>query len=158
MGHPVHNNGNTKYFFTAGSETFKNCKECEDSVRLMCWSHVHRAVVPQLRHLSSISKETGKALLSDIEEIQWSANCSTFKNLINMLEDKYLKSSNNTSEITSAIKHFFTYFRSVWVDSSENNWFEGSNPFGSSNNQGIEGKNRDIKGSHTFRKRMPLGI
>ena len=43
------------------------------------------------------------------------------------------------------------------MDSAENNWFEGSNPFGSSNNQGIEGKNRDIKGSHTFRKRMPLG-
>ena len=43
------------------------------------------------------------------------------------------------------------------MDSAENNWFEGSNPFGSSNNQGIEGKNRDIKGSHTFCKRMPLG-
>ena len=123
----------------------------------MCWSHVHRAIVPQLRHLSSLSKDTAKALLSDIEDIQWSANNSTFKNLVRMLEEKYLKSSNNTAEISSAIQHFFIYFRSVWVDGAENNWFEGSNPFASSNNQGIEGKNRDIKGSHTFRKRMPLG-
>ena len=96
-----------KIFFIAGSDTFTKCKECEESVRLMCWSHVHRAVVPQLRHLSSLSKDTAKALLSDIEDIQWSANNATFKNLVNLLEDKYLKSSNNTAETSSAIQHFF---------------------------------------------------
>ena len=47
--------------------------------------------------------------------------------------------------------------RKVWIESTENKWFEGAHPFRSSNNQGIEGRNREIKASHTFRKRMPLG-
>ena len=42
-------------------------------------------------------------------------------------------------------------------ESKENIWFEGGHPHGSSNNQGIEGKNREIKASHTFRQRLPLG-
>ena len=52
---------------------------------------------------------------------------------------------------------FFSYFRSVWVDSSENRWYERSHPFATSNNQGMEAKNKCIKQSHTFRKRMALG-
>ena len=52
---------------------------------------------------------------------------------------------------------FFSYFRSVWGDSSENHWYEGSHPFATSNNQGMEAKNKCIKQSHTFRKRMALG-
>ena len=39
----------------------------------MCWSHVFRAITPQLKPLSSLNKELAKNLLSDIEEIQWSA-------------------------------------------------------------------------------------
>jgi hypothetical protein len=38
----------------------------------------------------------------------------------------------------------------------KNNWFEGANTFSSSNNQGIEVKNKEIKPAPTFRKRMPL--
>ena len=57
----------------------------------------------------------------------------------------------------AAIKQFFNYFKDVWTESKENIWFEGGHPHGSSNNQGIEGKNRDIKASHTFRQRLPLG-
>ena len=55
----------------------------------------------------------------------------------------------HTYEIES-LEDFFSYFRSTWVNSKEKYWFEGAHPFGSSNNQGIEGQNRDIKASFTF--------
>ena len=47
--------------------------------------------------------------------------------------------------------------RSVWVESKQNRWFEGAHPWKVSNNQGVEGKNKDIKQSHTFRRRLDLG-
>ena len=58
----------------AGIETFGDCEHCQGSERLMCWSHVHRAIVPQLKHLSNLDKNVGKSLLTDIEEIQWLQN------------------------------------------------------------------------------------
>ena len=136
----------------AGNEIFGNCEHCQGSERLMCWSHVHRAIVPQLKHLSILDKNVGKSLLSDIEEIQWSAHNESFKKLIELLEQKYLKNS-YSPEIIVALKLFFKYFHSVWVDSQEHKWYEGSNPFASSNNQGIEGRNKSIKSTHTFRKK-----
>ena len=36
-------------------------------------------------------------------------------------------------------------------------WYEGKHPFGVSNNQGIEGTNKAIKASHTFKRRCPIG-
>ena len=45
----------------------------------------------------------------------------------------------------------------VWIDSKEFRWFEGANPWGISNNQGVEGKNKEIKQSHTFRRKLEIG-
>ena len=36
-------------------------------------------------------------------------------------------------------------------------WFEGAHPWGVGNNQGIEGTNKSIKASHTFKRRAPIG-
>ena len=36
-------------------------------------------------------------------------------------------------------------------------WFEGAHPWGTGNNQGIEGTNKSIKASHTFKRRAPIG-
>ena len=94
----------------AGIETFGECEDCQGSEHLMCWSHVHRAIVPQLKHLSTLDKNVGKCLLSDIEEIQWSANNENFKSLIDLLEQKYVLNSSYSPEIIAAIKHFLTYF------------------------------------------------
>ena len=47
--------------------------------------------------------------------------------------------------------------RKVWIDCGESKWYEGAHPFHISNNQGVEGKNREIKQSHTFRKRLEIG-
>jgi hypothetical protein len=41
--------------------------------------------------------------------------------------------------------------------SGEWKWYEGEHPFQISNNQGVEGKNREIKQNHTFRKRLEIG-
>ena len=57
----------------------------------------------------------------------------------------------------TALNEFFQYFRTVWVTSKERFWFESANPFRSSNNQGVEGVNKDIKQSQTFQKRLPIG-
>ena len=34
-----------------GEEVFSDCEDCRDSERLMCWSHVHRAITPQLKSI-----------------------------------------------------------------------------------------------------------
>ena len=47
--------------------------------------------------------------------------------------------------------------RKVWVESTEFKWYEGAHPWRISNNQGVEGKNKEIKQSHTFRRRLEIG-
>ena len=59
--------------------------------------------------------------------------------------------------MVSAISVLFKYFNEIWVNSNEFKWYEGANPFRSSNNQGIEGQNKNIKASQTMRRRLPLG-
>ena len=61
------------------------------------------------------------------------------------------------SELKAALARFFEYMRDVWVDSREFHWYEGAHPWGVSNNQGVEGKNKEIKQAHTFRKRLGMG-
>ena len=43
----------------AGEEVFADCDQCEDSLRLMCWSHVPRAVnkSSNFEHLRSEDKK-----------------------------------------------------------------------------------------------------
>ena len=106
--------------------------------------------------MKSLDANLAKNVLSDIEDLQWSSlNQLVFLHSYKLLEEKYLL--DDKLQHKDAVEDFFAYFRKVWVDSEEKNWFEGANPFASSNNQGIEGKNKEIKAAHTFRKRMPLG-
>ena len=72
-----------------------------------------------------------------------------------MLRSKHLGQVD--SVLNGVITNFFDYMRKVWVDSNEFRWYEGSNPWGISNNQGVEGKNKDIKLNYTFRRRLELG-
>ena len=60
------------------------------------------------------------------------------------------------SSIDVSIKKFFDYMDSIWIESDEFRWFEGANPWHISNNQGLEGKNKEIKQSHTFRRKLEL--
>ena len=77
-------------------------------------------------------------VLSDIEDLQWSAlNEQVFEHAYKLIEEKYF-SMEVTEDIKIALRTFFEYFRKVWVDSNESKWWEGSNPFAANNNQGIE--------------------
>ena len=89
-----------------GEEVFSDCEDCRDCERLMCWSHVHRAITPQLKSLRLLNKEVASDLLSDIEEIQWLANNSTFSSLVNLLEKKYSSNVSLSAEIRHALKNF----------------------------------------------------
>ena len=55
----------------AGEELFADYDQCEDSLRLMCWSHVHHAVnkSSQFKHLRSVDNKLAEVLLADIETI-----------------------------------------------------------------------------------------
>ena len=91
----------------AGEEVFSDCEDCRDSERLMCWSHVHRAITPQLKSLRLLNKKVvASDLLSDIEEIQWSANNSTFSSLVNLLEEKYSTNVSQSLSINSPQSRF----------------------------------------------------
>ena len=141
----------------AGSKVFSSCPECQNSDRLMCWSHTIRAVQAKIKAIEKLDKNIAKQILNDLENVQYSVNDDTFEPMIAKLESKYCKNNSYEARTKSAMDSFFSYFRSVWVDSLENRWYEGSHPFATSNNQGMEAKNKCIKQNHTFRKRMALG-
>ena len=143
----------------AGEDVFGKCThpDCSHATRLMCWSHVHRNISPRLKTIGSIDKNVEKNLLIDLENIQWSCTRETFDPLVKLLEKKYLKNNTYSERMLVALDEFFKYFKTVWVSSNERFWFESANPFRSSNNQGIEGINKDIKQSQTFRKLLPMG-
>ena len=124
--------------------------------RLMCWSHVHKNILPQLKSVSVHSKSIADNIIKDIDNLQWSVlNFESFKKAYDLIEIKYL--DKHDTVLNGSLTKFFQYMRKVWIDSGECLWFEGAHPWGVSNNQGIEGKNKEIKQSHTFRRRLEIG-
>ena len=60
------------------------------SVRIMCWPHVHRNVVPQLKSIKTISAKLGNEILADIVSMQGSVlNKATFRKVYSQMEEKY---------------------------------------------------------------------
>ena len=103
-----------------------------------------------------MDKKISKHILQDLDNVQYSVNDDTFKVMIKKLESKYCDNESYDERLRSALTSFFGYFRSVWVDSSEYRWYEGSHPFASSNNKGMEAKKKSIKQSHTsLKKKIP---
>ena len=109
-----------------------------------------------MKCVATFDKEVSKKILDDIEYLQWSVlNEESFHKVYDLLENKYLDKYDDS--LNEAISKFFSYMRSVWVESKQSRWFEAAHPWKVSNNQGVEGKNKDIKQSHTFRRRLDLG-
>ena len=124
--------------------------------RLMCWAHVHSNILPRLKTVTTHNKKLSDSILQDITSIQWSSlNEDTFRKLFDLLEDKYLGMYDVV--LNGVLETFFTYMRNVWIESSEFRWYEGAHPWHISNNQGVEGKNKAIKQSYTFRRKLELG-
>ena len=109
----------------------------------MCWPHVHRNIVPQVKSISVFDKALANQIIQDIENLQWSVlNEKSFRKVFNLLEEKHL--GNKNPDLNAPLKKFFDYMRAVWVESREFRWYEGANPWSVSNNQGVEGKNKVI--------------
>ena len=127
--------------------------------RLMCWPHVNRKLKPRLVKLKtdSGSKDLAREVLEDIETFQWVVSLESYEVDFKALEDKYLKKECSEKE-QEALEQFFDYFREQWgPDSKVKNWFEHAFPYHIGNNQGLEGKNDNIKENHTFKKRVAVG-
>ena len=141
-----------KAITNAGNNVFTGHKFC----RLMCWAHVHSNLLPKLKCITAHKKSVSDEILHDIVNIQWSAlNEATFQKSFKLLEKKYLGKYDVV--LNGVIATFLSYMRKVWIDSSEFGWYEGAHPWRISNNQGVEGKNMEIKQNHTFRRRLELG-
>jgi hypothetical protein len=148
-----HMGDGAKAISKAGRDVFGDLERCH---RLMCWSHVHRAISPQLKSVGSHDKTLATNILNDIMDLQWSVlNEETFRRVYSLLEQKYLEKY--SPDINASIAKFFSYMRKVWINSEEFRWYEGAHPWQVSNNQGLEGKNKAIQESHTFRRRLALG-
>ena len=118
---------------------------------------IYRAFTPKLKPVEAANKEVAKALLNDLEDIQWNANNETFFNLIELVDKKYLKNNLLDANTVSALGDFFKYSKDIWVHSGENKWYyEGSAPHRSNNNKGIEAVNKAIKQSQTFRCKLSI--
>ena len=138
---------------SAGESVYSGDKE---SIRLMCYSHVHSNLLNHLKSITTNSKTVADQLLRDIENLQWSAlNEATFKKCCRLLEQKYLGKYDEI--LNASLNVFFKYLHSVWIDSKVSKWYEGSHPWRICNNQGIEGTNKNIKQNYTFRRKLELG-
>ena len=122
----------------------------------MCWSHFHRNVALQMKSISSHNKSLSESILKDLVDLQLSAlNEQSFREGFELIKNKYL--GIHGTVLNGCITHFFNYMHKVWIDSKECRWYEGAHPWCIGNNQGVEGKNKDIKQNHTFRRRFQLG-
>ena len=74
-----------------------------------------------------------------------------------MLEFKYINKDDISEKKAELVRSFFNYFRKQWIESAVFRWYEGAHPWAVSNNQGIEGTNKEIKAGHTFKRRCNLG-
>ena len=57
--------------------------------------------------------------------------------------------------ISDEMDTFLAYFDKTWLKSKESNWFAGAGPL--NHNNGLEGRNRDIKNNKVLRPRQPMG-
>ena len=109
-----------------------------------------------IKIVSTHNKTIADSILNDLVNIQWSAlNEASFRKSVELLEKKYV--DKNDALLNGVVAKFFSYLHKVWIDSEEFRWYEGAHPWGISNNQGVEGKNKEIKQSHTFRRKLEIG-
>lgn len=152
-------NINPSYYMGDGAKAISNASKnvfTSSTSRLMCWSHVHRNITPRLKPISTLNKSVSEKILNDIMDIQWSAlNEKTFRKLFELMEKKYV--GKHEQVLDGLIRNFFSYMHKVWIQSEEFKWYEGAHPWQVSNNQGVEGCNKEIKQSHTFRRRLDIG-
>ena len=126
--------------------------------RLMCWAHTSRAIdrSKYVAAVRALDKKVAGKIIEDLYLMQWSVlNEDSFMAVFRLLESKHTVP--NFPELDDAVKNFFQYLRTVWVESEERRWYEGAHPFAPGHNQSVEGINRSIKANQTFRLKLPMG-
>ena len=80
--------------------------------------------------------ELSRKLIKDIGNLQWSSvSHSTFISAYRLLRTKYNQIMKKEDQvIRSKLETFFEYLESVWIQSEENLWYEGANPYRVSTN------------------------
>ena len=128
----------------------------------MCWPHTSRNLDKNLIIMKRNSKneELPKKVKSDIAYFQWATTENEYLTNFKSLKNKYVGQENsnkfNKAE-REALETFFKYFEEVWgPESPIKNWYAGANPYHITQNQGIEGKNKAIKKSYTFKSRVSV--
>ena len=126
--------------------------------RLMCWAHTIRAIdrSKYFAAIRALDKKVAGKIMEDFYFMQWSVlNEDSFMAVFTLLESNH--TFQNFPELDEAVKSFFQYIRTVWVESEERRWYEGAHPFAPGHNQSVEGINRSIKANQTFRLKLPMG-
>ena len=118
----------------------------EGSKRIVCWSHVIRAIDHQLDLIKNENQR--KQIREDIYRIQLSQNALIFAKAVILFEKKW-------SPINDKIDEFIGYFKTEWCTDRNCGWYEGFAICKPSTNNGLEATNREIKDDHV-RKRMPV--
>jgi hypothetical protein len=97
-------------------------------------------------------------MMADIKTLQWMMQTDVEFQLCIKLLVKHYSNLKLPKDIKKAVVEFFDYFVKQWGPGSHvQNWFAGANPFGVSNNQGLEGTHKEVKKNHTFRSLLRLG-
>ena len=118
-----HMGDGAKAITLAGKETYGDVENCS---RLMCYSHVHRNMTPQMKSVSTLDKGLADRIISNIENLQWSVhNEDTFFHVWDLLKKKYENMYNSSIDVS--IKKFLDYMDGIWIESDEFRWFEGAN-------------------------------
>lgn len=117
----------------------------DEFTRIMCWAHVVKAIE---KRLNGIDEKDD--IFSDILNLQQSHCPDLFNHLVKLFFEKW-----NEKKKTD-IDKFLAYFRSEWIDSSNNKWYEGAALNIPSTDNGLESVNGKIKLVFTLRQRMSV--
>ena len=72
-----------------------------------------------MKPVEAANKEVAKALLNDLEEIQWTVINETFFDQIELVKKKYLKNNLLDVNTVSALRDFFKYFKEILYGSTQ---------------------------------------
>ena len=92
--------------------------------------------------------EQYRKLIKDIENLQWSSvSHLTFIAAYKLLRAKYNQIMKKEDQVMRAkLDYFFEYLESVWIQSEENLWYEGANPYRVSTNVALSLATKSILG------------
>ena len=132
---------------TNGFQQAFNYSSDNDFTRIMCWAHLYRIVKKDSEKLPQ-----GTQFLKDVEDLQTSHSPELFKRNTELFFKKWY------SKNIAKIDEYLVYFNNTWIESRNNNWYEGAAIRVPANDNGLEGKNGSIKGVHTLRERMAVNV